>query len=294
MEKEPAYVLVTAAHNEAATISKTIESVRNQSVLPRRWVIVSDGSTDRTAEIAQQFARETDYVRVVTISRTGGRSFLNKVDAIRTGEAELVDCEYDYFGILDADVAVESDYFQDMVLEFDQDSTLGIAGGEVIQYVNHRLKPRTKSMRSVAGAVQLFRAACYQDCGGLVGLRYGGEDAAAEIMARMRGWSVRTFRAHRVVHFGYVGAKEGSRFVLRFRRGQMNFQLGFAPSYQLAGCVFRVIEFPCLIGSMMEILGFVEAWIRHRRPSLPPELVRFLRKEQRAKLRDFFLNRAES
>jgi glycosyltransferase involved in cell wall biosynthesis len=291
--REPAYVLITAAHNEQATISRTIESVRNQSVLPRRWVIVSDGSTDQTTEIVRRFAQESEYVRAVTITRQGGRSFRNKVEAIRAGEAELGDCAYEYFGILDADVEVESNYFESMAREFERDSNLGIAGGEVIQYVDSRWRPRIKSKRSVAGAVQLFRAACYRSCGGLVALRYGGEDAAAEIIARMKGWSVRTFPAHRVIHYGYVGAKDGGRLRARFRRGQMNFQLGYATSYQLSGSVFRTIESPYVIGSVLEVLGFLISWIRHRRPSLAPSLVRFLRQEQRSELRALFRRRAE-
>ena len=42
------YVLITPARNEADFIEKTIQSVIAQTVLPLRWVIVSDGSTDDT------------------------------------------------------------------------------------------------------------------------------------------------------------------------------------------------------------------------------------------------------
>ncbi len=41
------YVLITPARNEEAFIEKTIESVIHQTVLPVKWVIVDDGSTDR-------------------------------------------------------------------------------------------------------------------------------------------------------------------------------------------------------------------------------------------------------
>jgi len=42
----PRYVLVTPARNEASLIEFTIRAVAAQTVLPLRWVIVSDGSTD--------------------------------------------------------------------------------------------------------------------------------------------------------------------------------------------------------------------------------------------------------
>jgi len=48
------YVLITAARNEEAYIEKTIKSVISQTILPKKWVIVSDGSTDRTDEIVRK------------------------------------------------------------------------------------------------------------------------------------------------------------------------------------------------------------------------------------------------
>ena len=52
------YVLITPAHNEEKFITKTLDSMVAQTLLPERWVIVDDGSTDRTAEIVGKL-RET-------------------------------------------------------------------------------------------------------------------------------------------------------------------------------------------------------------------------------------------
>ena len=46
------YVLITPAQNEEAFIQKTLQSMVAQTLRPARWIIVDDGSTDRTAEIA--------------------------------------------------------------------------------------------------------------------------------------------------------------------------------------------------------------------------------------------------
>ena len=51
MKKE--YVLITPARNEEIYIEKTIQSVISQTVLPQKWVIVSDSSTDNTDEIVR-------------------------------------------------------------------------------------------------------------------------------------------------------------------------------------------------------------------------------------------------
>ena len=49
------YVLITPARNEGDYIEKTIQSVISQKIKPVKWVIVSDGSTDDTVAIAQQY-----------------------------------------------------------------------------------------------------------------------------------------------------------------------------------------------------------------------------------------------
>ncbi|MCK4830926.1 glycosyltransferase family 2 protein, partial [bacterium] len=49
------YVLITPARNEEDYIEKTIQSVISQTILPAKWVIVSDGSTDLTDEIVEKY-----------------------------------------------------------------------------------------------------------------------------------------------------------------------------------------------------------------------------------------------
>jgi glycosyltransferase involved in cell wall biosynthesis len=55
------YVLITPARNEPAFIEQTIKSVIQQTILPLKWVIVSDGSTDGTDEIVKRYAVNHDW-----------------------------------------------------------------------------------------------------------------------------------------------------------------------------------------------------------------------------------------
>ena len=50
-------MLVTPARNEEEFIEGTIRSVIAQTHRPIAWVIVSDGSTDRTDEIVRRWRR---------------------------------------------------------------------------------------------------------------------------------------------------------------------------------------------------------------------------------------------
>ena len=55
------YVLITPARNEAAFIEQTIKSVIQQTILPLKWMIVSDGSTDGTDEIVKKYRANHDW-----------------------------------------------------------------------------------------------------------------------------------------------------------------------------------------------------------------------------------------
>ena len=57
--------LITPARNEEAFIERTIDSVIQQTVLPAKWVIVDDGSTDRTADIVSRYLPEHSWMELV-------------------------------------------------------------------------------------------------------------------------------------------------------------------------------------------------------------------------------------
>ena len=59
------YVIITPIRDEEKFIEATIASVQAQTLLPAEWVIVDDGSTDRTGEIIDRYASQFPWIRVV-------------------------------------------------------------------------------------------------------------------------------------------------------------------------------------------------------------------------------------
>ena len=76
------YVLITAARNEAAVITQTLDAVVAQSTLPARWVIVDDGSTDDTPSIVETYARKYSFIKLVRRPPRDRRSFAGKAHAV--------------------------------------------------------------------------------------------------------------------------------------------------------------------------------------------------------------------
>src|ERR1700754_4039012 len=80
-----AYVLVTAARNEELFIENTIKAVVSQTLLPKKWIIVSDASTDNTDKIVEEYAGRYTFIELVRIAKTHARSFASKVYALNAG-----------------------------------------------------------------------------------------------------------------------------------------------------------------------------------------------------------------
>jgi GT2 family glycosyltransferase len=279
-----AYVLMTAAYNEEECIRKTIESLLAQSQLPERWVIVSDGSTDQTDEIIQEYAGKYQFIRFLRVERAPGRSFGSKVRALRAGSALLNDVNFNFVGNLDADITIPSDYFRDLIARFDEDPMLGLAAGFVRDKRGTAFYDN-KSNRTYAPAhgAQLVRRSCYEEIGGYAVLEHGGEDWHAQISAEMRGWKARSYPDLPMFHERPTG--EGDVVLhYKFREGRMDYSLGSDPIFEVLKCVGRITEKPFLVGAAARWCGFSWSYIRRERRPVSNQFVSFVRNDQRQRL----------
>ena len=114
LAKKPSYVLITPARNEEAYIEKTIQSLISQTILPQKWVIVSDGSNDGTDEIVRRYMDKNKYkwIELVRMPEHRDRQFAAKVHCFNAGYQKVKDLEYSIIGNLDADISFENDYFE--------------------------------------------------------------------------------------------------------------------------------------------------------------------------------------
>ena len=122
------YVLITAARNEERLIPQTLASVVTQTRRPKRWVIVDDGSIDRTADLVEESSRDHPWIVLLRRPPRPDRSFSGKAHAVNLALKEMQGLEFEVVGNLDADVTFEPDYLEFVLGKFAEDPELGIAG----------------------------------------------------------------------------------------------------------------------------------------------------------------------
>jgi len=274
------YALITAAKNEEEYITQTLEAVVAQTVLPSMWVIVSDGSTDRTDEIVKKYAADHKFIRLIRRETDAVRVFASQAAALNTGYESIKYEAFEYVGCLDADVSFDSGYFEKLILKFERDLALGIASGQIVEAQAGNYRPRRgNTAHEVAGAVQFMRRDCYFDVGGFALLPWGGHDTVANAMARHKGWTVRTFTDLEVRHHRPTGTAGTTVRRSRVREGMQDYSIGYHFLYEIGKCLKRVSEPPFLLGSAFRLWGYVAAAARYQR-MLPAGFVRNLKRSQ--------------
>jgi glycosyltransferase involved in cell wall biosynthesis len=279
------YVLITPARNEEAFIERTIESMIHQTILPLKWVIVDDGSTDKTRDIVSRYLEKCCWIELVQMPQRRDRSFAAKVVAFNAGYERMKDFRYDLIGNLDADISFERDHFEFLAGKFSEDPTLGVAGTVFREDGYSSETDSFEGHKHVSGQCQLFRRECWHDIDGYVPHRAGGIDWMAVTTARMKGWRTESFREKWFFHYRHLGTAERSILSSLFSYGEKDYYLGGHPVWELFRVAYRATKRPYVIGGLALGLGFCWALLRRTPQPVSRDLMAFHRKEQLLKLK---------
>jgi glycosyltransferase involved in cell wall biosynthesis len=285
------YVIVTPAHNEAAFIESTIRSVIAQTVLPRRWVIVSDGSTDGTDCIVERYRAGREWLELLRLPERRERHFAAKVAAFMAGYERVKHLSFYVIGNVDADVSFGQDYFEYLLGKFEEMPRLGVAGTHYIEGDFHSYRDSYINVHHVNGQCQLFRRSCFEEIGGYVPIKGGGIDWVAVTTARMKGWTTYSFSERTFQHHRKMGTAGSSEIKARFQYGRKDYFLGGHPLWQVLRSTFQMTKKPYIVGGVCLMLGYLWGAVVQRQRSVSPQLMRFHREEQLERLKRLFSDR---
>ena len=280
------YVLITPSRNEEAFIEKTLDSMVRQTLAPERWVIVDDGSTDRTAEIVKKYRERCHWIELVQRPQRSERSFAGKVHAFTAGLDRVCSLPFDVIGNLHGDLSFDPDYLEFLMRKFSEDPKLGVAGTPFTENGYDSARDSFEGENHVAGGCQLFRRRCFEDVGGYVPNPAGGIDWIAVTTARMKGWKTKSFPEKRFHHYRTLGTAERSRTAANFSYGEKDYYLGGSPVWQLFRVAYRATKEPSEGAALLA--GYFWAAARRMKRPVSSELMRFHRREQMKKLRTIF------
>jgi biofilm PGA synthesis N-glycosyltransferase PgaC len=258
MPSFPRYVIISPVKDEARYIELTLRSVTQQTLRPLVWVIVDDGSLDRTAEMVEGWAHANSFIRLLRTPAAGARNTgTAEVLAFYRGYEALAGTDFDFVVKLDGDLSFDSDYFQKLLGRFVADATLGIASGVYLEEgsAGSWMIVGMPSYHAF-GACKVMRRRCFDEIGGFA--LTPGWDTADEIRAWSRGWKTGHFRDLEVRHHKPEGSAMG---LLRTSRmhGEIHYVTGGDPLFLIFKLLHRARLKPLFLGALALLFGYVAA-----------------------------------
>lgn len=250
----PSYAVVSPVRDEAQHLERTAEALLAQTHAPLQWVIVDDGSTDGTFEIASEYAAKYEWI-TVTRARAAGRRERGApiVRAFKQGLGSL-STRPDFVVKLDGDLFFASHYFTWVAATFSVDARAGVVGGVVFVNQGGEWVYDRVSRRTVHGAIKSYRYDCLDDIGGLH--ESMGWDGIDEYGARARGWNVRVLSELHVLHYKVRGSAQ-PWLRARWEEGRGAHYMGYRVSAAARRAGYRMlVEHPPILGGLVLALGF--------------------------------------
>lgn len=280
--KDVRYVIITPVRDEEKYIQFTIDSVINQTALPTEWIIVNDGSTDRTGEIVDHAAASYPWIKAVHRENRGFRKAGGGViDAFYEGYKSLHQRDWDFLVKLDGDLSFQADYFEKCFEKFIVNPKLGVGGGDIYNLIDGHLKLERQPYFHVRGATKIYKRDCWKAIGGL--MTAPGWDTLDEVKANMLGWTTHSFPKLRVTHHRFTGGADGT-WRNAVKNGLSDYICGYHPLFMIIKCLKRFGEKPYVLGAIGLLYGFEKGYLKGVSKVDDQSLIRYLRVQQLKRL----------
>ena len=196
------YIIITFAHDEEVYIAETLDSVIRQTVLPLEWIIIDDGSTDRTPKIVNEYSEKYKWIKLYSLPKTnvdfGEHVYVN----FYQGYNKIHHQSWEFIVKLDADLKIDRrDFFEYQLLKMNEIPKLGICSGITYSVIEgEKILTKNRPYWRTGGAMKVYRRECFEEIGGIKPIY--GWDGLDDYQAMFYGWKTRTFFELHVNHLG--------------------------------------------------------------------------------------------
>ncbi len=197
-------LIITPFRNEEESIVKTMDSIVKQSIHPVKWLMIDDGSDDRSPELVKEYQSRYPFIHYHRRDNSAGKRATgnNVVDVFNDGlkVAASLNIEWDVVSKLDADLVIErEDYLQFLMNKFTIYPKLGIASGVTYIMTDGKNKViESKHRWHTQGQTKFYRRSCLETMGGLKPFK--GWDGIDDMLARSKGYITEKFFEQEIWH----------------------------------------------------------------------------------------------
>jgi poly-beta-1,6-N-acetyl-D-glucosamine synthase len=286
-------LLISPVRNEEAYLKLVAEAVAGQTRPPDLWIVVNDGSTDRTEEILDELSERIDFLRVLDTSK------LPKIGAVPDRLATAAEArafnlglksvaweDFTHIAKLDGDTELPRNYFERVLAEFEREPQLGLAGGV---YADPDPDPEGSgwkvvgipSEHHVPGTLKCYSRSCLRAIGGMQ--ERLAWDTIDETYARMRGFRTRAYPELIAHHHRPWGSADGT-LRGRARHGECAYIVHFTPTWVTLRSFKLALTRPRGLSGIAFLYGYLRSALRRVPRVEDRDFRRFVHRELRERM----------
>ncbi|MEW4925077.1 glycosyltransferase family 2 protein [Algibacter sp. 2305UL17-15] len=198
------FYIIIPAHNEAESIGLTLYSLVNQTLKPKKIVVVNDNSSDNTQSVVDGYAQKHDCISLVNCKSSDQHLPGSKIINAFYKGYETLDDNYDVICKFDADLIFPNNYLEQLALHFNKNDTLGMVSGFCyIEKNGDWILENLTRKDHIRGALKAYRKDCFLEIGKLKPSM--GWDTVDELLAKYYGWEILTDASLHVKHLKPTG-----------------------------------------------------------------------------------------
>jgi hypothetical protein len=138
------------------------------------------------------------------------------------------DLEYNYMCSVDADIILDSNYFESLIYESENNQNLGVCSGYIGNIIDGKIIWSDFVADLPSGGARLWKKKCFEDTGGY--LITCSPDSVSNVKAKIHGWETRQFKHINAVSTRAYAGAEGQWKGYR-RAGANNYYIGYTPAH---------------------------------------------------------------
>jgi glycosyltransferase involved in cell wall biosynthesis len=283
--------VITPVKNEIRNLPLLVKSMMSQTVKPILWVFVDDCSIDGSKEYIQSLEDKYDFIKYVSTGFKDDGYNLDRYGVIikigidyATKYCKLNNVTYHYLAIVDADMFLRSQYFEELIKTLEGDPELGIASGIILdKYENRKLVPLCdfRGDPVVVASAMLIRNECLASLGGFP--TSIGPENVLMIKAKNRGWKIKCVKHVSGIHNRPLPPSLSVVWHKFVKSGETYYKLGQLPINAIVTAIYHIIwrakegliDIRVLVCGLAYLAGYFASLISRKDKLKDQEIINF-------------------
>ena len=248
--------IVIPAHNEETSIGLTLESLTNQTLLPKKVIVVNDNSTDKTQSIVEDYSAKYSWIEVINVTSSNQHLPGTKIINAFYKGYDTLDENYDVICKFDADLIFQNNYLETISKHFKSNKKLGmVAGYCYIKNNGNWILESITGKDHIRGALKAYRKDCFIKIGKLK--ESMGWDTIDELLAKYYGWELLLDETLKVKHLKLTGASYNK--AAKYLQGEAMYKMRYGFILTFLSALKMGLKKKSLIYFKDYIIGYLKA-----------------------------------